>query len=268
MRQTRWSTAASDIARCDDTKLLPSPGAALLTTSTLPGSSVSPQASITLARRRRKASPGSGDMPDGRIGLVGRRRRHQRQHRQAEPALDVVGRVHLPAQVLAAEGAADRADDPQQPGRGQTLVAPRADRRRGRLGGIDDADGAAVGGAGQDRFLGLLQQGVEDLAGADRFALERRVGHALPVEVRGLGLLRVQGAGEAVLLGDRRLVLGIDAVRRPWRSRPAAVPAPTRAPSRPGRGRGAWGRAARPAGRPGGSARRPAPAASGRRRWR
>ena len=128
---------------------------------------------------------------------LGRRRRHQRQHRQAEPALDV-GRASAPsaAGTRGRRRRRPRRCSPSSPAAARPWLRARADRRRGGLGGIDDADGAAVGGAGQDRFLGLLQQGVEDLAGADRFALERRVGHALPIEGRGLGLLRVQGAGE------------------------------------------------------------------------
>ena len=181
MRQTRWSTAASAIARCDAMKLLPSPGAALLTTSTLPGSSVSPQASITLARSRRKASPGSGDIPAVELassaGAGGTSASTGKPSRRSMSS----GECTLRRRYSRPNAPPTAPMIPSSP------AAARPWLRRGRIGaagvgGLDDADGAAVGGARQDRFLGLLEQGVEDLSGADRFALERGVGHALLVE--------------------------------------------------------------------------------------
>ena len=252
MRQTRWSTAASATARCAATNDLPSLGAALVTTSTLPGLLGVAEAIITLARSRRNASLASGVSAAGRIGFLGRRQRDQRQHRQAEPVLDVGGEWTWRRRYSRPKAPPSRADHRQQDGGRQPLdsgsdgSAPRAGRPGRRPGSVPlsrlvDSDG----------FLGLLQQRVEDLAGADRLALERGVLDALAVERAprpSARSTRRSGCFPARPPTCSRL----RSRRPPWRSRPAAAPAPIRARRRPAPDRDAWVRAARPAGRPAG----------------
>src|SRR5882762_8992511 len=193
MSSTRWVAWASATARLLATSVLPSPGPALVTTSTFAPSAADEKS--TLVRIARNASA------DERIvEILPEQRRHEAEERQPEMRLDLVGRLDPVIEVLEEERQADRqreAADKCEQQVGRRAGARRAPRHLGR---VDDADVARLELARNSRLLGALHQAVENLSVAEGVALQRAVVDALAIERQRVVLLLLERVDQALLL--------------------------------------------------------------------
>ena len=86
----------------------------------------------------------------------------------------------------------------------QVAEAARPGRGVRRDGFLNDPDVRRLGGGGQPRLLGLLQQRVQHLAVCGCLALQAAVLNRNPAQAERLALLSLEGVGQALLLGLRR----------------------------------------------------------------
>ena len=139
--------------------------------------------------------------------LVARQLRDDAEEGRAEVLAHVVGGLEGVVEVLEEEGEADAQEDAEEDAERDVAELPGPDGAAGDDRRVHDADVGGLELGGDVGLLGAGHEAVEHLLGRVHLALLRVVGDGPRGELQGLLLGRLEGGGDARLLGGRGLVV-------------------------------------------------------------